>query len=429
MRVKTGVLSYLIFIIILVALAFISLKSQKIEPNQLATDKKAPKFITKTLDDGYQMKKYVPKGVQIINEDLMEPGLTLVPMFLLDQVELINHQGEVINRWDVRTKRARLLKNCNLVVVHKRKKEIESGKIRNTLHVVSEYDWSGNLIREFKVDGEVHHDTRMFNKQNLMILHRYYAYPNDPKLNYPNLLEKYPSYRIKYDAIDILDYKTGEQLFHWNFLNSYKANSCGGFGCPWKSPRFIRADKDHIDWTHINSVSEIPENRWYQAGNQAFRPGNLMLTVRNWSAILILDRESGQIVWEYNGDKQGIFEGGHDAYLIPEGLNGAGNILMFDNGDPRLKWNRRPYKSRVLEINPITQETVWMFDDEGRLFSQSMGSAERLKNGNTLISQDSSWRILEVNNSGEILWQYNAEGHTSRANRYPPNYCSEFPKN
>ena len=427
---KSNFTSYLLLVVALIALGFFLVKSEKpLEQQQGKSEKQVVlKTITKTLKNGEPVKKYVPEGVQIVIEDKMEPGYTLVPMFTKDRIQLLSHQGQVINTWNIRTKRTRLLENCNIIVVHKRdnEKDAEGNKVRNTTHIVSEYDWDSKLVREFTVKGEVHHDTRIFSDQKIMILNRYYIPRNDPLINYPNIVSNYPGYTLKYDVINIVDYQSGKNIFKWDFLENYKADECSSFGCPVKSERFVRVDKEHIDWTHVNSVSEIPENKWYKAGHLEFKPGNMILTVRNWSAIIILDPETKKIVWEYGGSKQNLFEGGHDAYLVPEGLPGAGNILMFDNGDPRLKLNRHPYKSRVLEINPVTLETIWSFDDDGELFTQSFGSAQRLKNGNTLISQDGAWRVIEVNPAGELLWQYNAGGPTSRAERYPPGYCSRF---
>ena len=133
----------------------------------------------------------------------------------------------------------------------------------------------------------------------------------------------------------------------------------------------------------------IPENNRYLSGDQRFRPGNLILLPRNFWQILIIDKLSAKVVWIYpegitklplKGDR---LVRGHEAHMISEGLPGAGNILLFDNGLEGV----RDY-SIIREIDPISKETVWRYEDRKNFFGNAGGSVQRLTNGNTLISQD-----------------------------------------
>jgi len=102
--------------------------------------------------------------------------------------------------------------------------------------------------------------------------------------------------------------------------------------------------------------------------------------------------------------------------MIEKGLPGAGNILLLDNG------RNGGQKSRVLEINPITREIVWSYTAPG-FYTASAGSAQRLFNGNTLISEDRKGHVFEVTASGDVVWEYQSEFETRRAARYALNYC------
>src|SRR3954471_20276767 len=94
------------------------------------------------------------------------------------------------------------------------------------------------------------------------------------------------------------------------------------------------------DWLHINSLSYVGPNRWYDAGDRRFHPDNVIWDAREANIIAIVDRQSGKIVWKlgprYDGNdaekKLGWIIGQHHAHLIPQGLPGAGNLLVFDNG-------------------------------------------------------------------------------------------------
>jgi hypothetical protein len=137
---------------------------------------------------------------------------------------------------------------------------------------------------------------------------------------------------------------------------------------------------------------------------------------RKANFIAIISRETGEIVWRVGPDyspgnpedKLGQIIGMHHAHMIPKGLPGEGNILVLDNGgfagygDSKI----RAY-SRVLEFNPITMEIVWEYSDRTgldipfsgenqRFFTLFNGSAQRLPNGNTLITDGVTGAIIEV---------------------------------
>jgi uncharacterized protein (UPF0248 family) len=100
--------------------------------------------------------------------------------------------------------------------------------------------------------------------------------------------------------------------------------------------------------------------------------------------------------------------------MIPLGLPGAGNILVFDNGAgtgyPLKK--RAPGYSRVVEIDPETKQVVWAYDarQSGQnvrdFWSDIVSSADRLPNGNTMICQGARGRIFEIDPTGAIVWEY-----------------------
>ena len=113
--------------------------------------------------------------------------------------------------------------------------------------------------------------------------------------------------------------------------------------------------------------------------------------------------------------------GQHHPHIIPEGLPGAGNLLVFDNGGqagygapnasaPTGTNSVRRISSRVLELNPVTFEVVWEYSIPGQeqimFFSQYVSSAQRLPNGNTLITEGADGRIFELALNEDIVWEY-----------------------
>lgn len=182
------------------------------------------------------------------------------------------------------------------------------------------------------------------------------------------------------------------------------------------------------DWLHMNAASYVGPNHWYDEGDERFNPDNVIWSSRNANIIAIVDR-SGAVVWRMGPDYRDVPElaelgqiiGQHHPHIIPEGLPGAGNLLVFDNGGiagygapnpaaPTGVGSVRRISSRVLEVNPVTFEKVWEYSIGGQeqitFFSQYVSSAQRLPNGNTMITEGAIGRIFEVTPENEIVWEY-----------------------
>src|SRR5699024_6319086 len=81
-----------------------------------------------------------------------------------------------------------------------------------------------------------------------------------------------------------------------------------------------------------------------------------------------------------------------------------GDILMFDNWGHFETGNL----SRVLQFDPETMKITWTYHGtaEHPLQSKIRSSAQRLPNGNTLITESNAGRLVEVTPDGDIVWEY-----------------------
>ena len=52
------------------------------------------------------------------------------------------------------------------------------------------------------------------------------------------------------------------------------------------------------DWMHINSMSVLGPNKWYDAGDKRFHPDNIIIDCRDANIILIIEKATGDIVWK-----------------------------------------------------------------------------------------------------------------------------------
>ena len=190
-----------------------------------------------------------------------------------------------------------------------------------------------------------------------------------------------------------------------------------------KAASGVNAARGSFDWLHVNSATYVGPNRWFDQGDTRFTPNNVIISSREASLLAIVGRD-GSIVWRLGPDFTESKElrairqiiGQHHAHLIPKGLPGAGNLLVFDNGgasgygftNPIAPEGRGAFvrpTSRVLEINPVTLELVWSYSNP-RFFSTNISSAQRLLNGNTLVTAGAGGRMFEVTKEGAIVWEY-----------------------
>ena len=220
----------------------------------------------------------------------------------------------------------------------------------------------------------------------------------------------------------------GEVLWDWMPAENFEQ-----FGWSEAAKNAIMRRCRNQNGVFQNTASYVGPNKWFDAGDERFHPDNIITDDRA-TMVYIISKQTGEIVWrvgpEYDMDpalkKLECIIGPHHAHMIPQGLPGAGNILVFDNGGaagygdpnpgaPDGTWNALRDHSRVLEVDPTTLEIIWQFTamtqgfpdgEEVRFYSRYEGGAQRLPNGNTLITESRRGRILEVTPDSETVWEY-----------------------
>ena len=152
------------------------------------------------------------------------------------------------------------------------------------------------------------------------------------------------------------------------------------------------------DVFHANSVDVLSED--HAEAFPIFSAGDILISLRNVSALIVIDGESEEVKWISSG----LTVVQHQASFLP-----TGSILVLDNAGGNQKRPFRVDRSRVVEIAPVTQEIVWRYPLLGQkvdFFTGMLGYAERLPGGNTLITESMQGRAIEVSPKGELLWEY-----------------------
>ncbi|MBW1647167.1 MAG: aryl-sulfate sulfotransferase [Deltaproteobacteria bacterium] len=344
-------------------------------------------------------------------------------------------------------------------------------------------DWDGKVVRRVPRAG-MHHDYQFegnpvgyhapgmvvdnYKGKMLILSHKFThnQYITDKELYDDYIVE------IDRDGNIVWEWTASEHFKEMNFPLEFKKTL-------YKYPTYSMTrtpGRKGADWIHVNSASYLGPNKWYDEDPETykvFHPDNIIISNRQTNTSCIIEKATGKIVWQIGpyyypdsvwefGGKQykyayrklGQIIGQHHTHMIPKGLPGEGNILVYDNGGyagygPRnpgahLGWSdaRRDY-SRVIEFDPRTLKVVWEHSakkmgmrNKYQFYSDYVSSAQRLPNGNTLITNGAVGQLQEVTPDHEIVWEYispyyNKNGKYNlvyRAYRIPYDYVPQIPK-
>lgn len=314
-------------------------------------------------------------------------------------IRLIDMNGNVVHTWTVEpyfNKRVRVLPNGHIVYV---------GPDRSII----EYDWDSDEVWRHEGIGSVNDMRVLPNGNRLLVAHEPIPQEFQDQVKDVDMRPWWePRQRGSEETqrgADVYEINLdGDIVWEWHAHNHLDLN------------RFSPATPLG-DWLHVNTISPIPENKWYDGGDERFKPGNILVNARNIDAMYIVSRDTKEVVWEGTHTYKGGMAHSHEPEMIEKGLPGEGNIILFDNG---LFPKQRAHSGQtfVMEINPVTQEVEWMYESEGyaniKFFSKTMGTQRRLPNGNTFISEDNTGRLFQVTPEGKTVWEYVNRGGTTR---------------
>jgi hypothetical protein len=211
------------------------------------------------------------------------------------------------------------------------------------------------------------------------------------------------------------------------------------YGDPAQHPELVDINyvpRPTADWVHMNSIDYNPQldqiivgsrslNEFWiidhsttteeaagHTGGRYKKGGDLLY---RWGNPAVYRRGAGLDQMLFNQ---------HDVQWIAEGLPGAGNVLLFNNGEQNSINDFSTADELTLPVNddgtytipngkPFgPEELTWTFEDPRNLFSPRISGVQRLPNGNTLICSGTQGVLQEVTPQGQTIWLY----------RNPPRY-------
>ncbi len=394
-----------------------------------------------------------PTGTTIYDPEKCQSGYTLFTG-MGKGVILIDMNGKVVRFWEgLNGFPCKMIKGGYLLASRGAR---EATDAYQDMQDVTMVDWDGNIEWTFEHNQQVtdeiagehwvarqHHDYQLegnpvgypcpgqesttdFQKV-LMLTH------NDvrkPKISPQLLLE---------DRLIEID-REGNLLWEWNMLDHFNEFDLteAQKNVMYRDPNIQDAGPEgQGDIFHVNCASYLGPNHWFDEGDERFAPDNIIMDSREANIMWIVDHESGKVVWQVGPDFTksrelrifGTIIGPHHTHMIPKGLPGAGNVMVYDNGGwagyglpsqtskMGLKAERRD-GSRVVEFDPTTMKIVWKCEGEqlgnqpgfpftsNYFYSPLTSDAQRLENGNTLICEGTSAKIMEFTPDNKLVWEY-----------------------
>lgn len=304
------------------------------------------------------------------------------------EVILMNMDGDILHRWykefediwpdrtpveDYGTyvRRCHLFDNGDILAVYD-----ESGLVR--------LDRDSNVVWTF--DEPTHHDVGVGADGRIYVLTHYLL--ERPKVR--------KGERILDDHVVVLS-ADGEVLDRVSLIDAF-------LDSPFD--RVVERVPARKDVFHTNSI-EVLDGRFVDR-HPAFAAGNLLVSLREIDIVAVVDMKKHAVAWIM----WGMWKHQHHPTMLDNG-----NMLVFDNlghyGMSKV-FEFDPFAQPAIasypyqEFDPLRQEVTWSYEGttRNRFFSRFCGTAQRLGNGNTLITQSDSGRVFEVTPEGNIVWEF-----------------------
>ncbi len=318
-----------------------------------------------------------------------------------------------------------LLKNFKANVTKNDSSKIEQGLIFLDNGIVM--DRRGNLVLITDSFGVEKRDFTLTNENTLTYIQNNVAYETalNGKLLWKSKEIKTATYTLFFFHHDLIKLKNGNYLI----LCKTKLNVAPASN-PELNEAIVELTKNNeIKWywderSHLPDTTSIHKSHL----NSLFYNDSLnqiIVSSRDLNTLFFIDRSSGKIVKSIGyplsntleNYQQVLFSGQHSAQLLSNN-----NILLFNNNS---KFGRNG-SSSVLEIKQPTKENpvvdsdflfLYEFEETDQNYCAKGGDANKLENGNYLISSSANNRNFEINKT-KVLWECKPQKFDSTSARW-----------
>ena len=178
---------------------------------------------------------------------------------------------------------------------------------------------------------------------------------------------------------------------------------------------------ENTDIFHLNDVEPFP----LTLEEDFFRQGDVIVSLRNINTVFVFNSETDEIKYISFGQ----FVRQHD----PDFIDGNTFSVFDNNNDSTLSPEQRQSRIVIVSARENSSEVFFEGTPENPFFTHIMGKHQWQPDGNLLITESVSGRGFEVNQQGEVVWEYinyvddEVVGIVEEVQRLPEAYSNIFP--
>ena len=371
-------------------------------------------------------------------------GYTLLAPTSSTSTYLIDNCGQVINSWSSNYRPgevAYLIADGQMLRACRFPGSFNGGGVGGRLEW---YDWEGNMVWAYNyanAEHHQHHDVEVLPNGNILLM----AWESRSKEEAIAMGRDsteisnqgvWPEQIIELEPVGDSGANIVWEWHLWDHLIQDFDPGKPNFGEVAEHPELFdinyRASRFETDWIHANSLDYNPEL------------DQIILNSRNMNEFWIIDHSTttaeaashsggnsgkgGDLLYRWgnpqtydrgDADDQRLF-GQHDVNWIPQGYPGAGQIMIFNNGQGRPAGNfssidviQAPvdanghYSINAQEAyGPTSLAWNYIANPATDFYSGRISGAQRMPNGNTLICEGINGHVFEVDENGSLVWDY-----------------------
>ncbi|PIG88576.1 hypothetical protein AARAC_000975 [Aspergillus arachidicola] len=308
----------------------------------------------------------------------VSPGYILYTPLTSRTAHLISTTGEEVHKWTLpyrAGRHARLLPDGNLAYngAHPDAPNLFPMWAKYRGGAMIQVSPFGEIIREYR-DPKAHHDQHHLPDGKILYTTLEALTPEEAaKVQGGITGSEAPGGIVYGDCIKLVD--------PWSTSNKSSSEDFEGDGKGGAKLLWTWRAIDHLDPELFRMHQDYPREHWPLINSVSFdSDGN------------IIARCETRLLWLLSAGRQ-----------LP-----SGDLLIFDNGVFRPGISV-PF-TRAIVVARETKEIIWEYKDRSTggigLFTPFMGSAQKLPNGNVVLCEAATGRILEATESGEVVWEF-----------------------
>jgi hypothetical protein len=403
----------------------------------------------------------MPRGL-LRNEPGATPGYVLFQPSGGGTVYLVDNEGRAVHVWETPNAPGgdlELLPNGHLLRGARDPEQL-GFKTGGTGGLLQELDWDGSVVWEWKLSDASrvhHHDVTVLPNGNVLLLAWEAKTPDEARAKgrRPELIPGpglWVDYVVEIEPVRPRGANVVWEWHVWDHLVQHHDPAAPDFAEPGAKPGRIDVNGDagapridaetleqlkalgyvppeatpqdvRADFLHVNAVAYHP------------RLDQIALSAPTFGEIWIVDHgtstaeaagPAGDLLYRW-GNPSAYGRGGpqrffyqHDVRWIPDGWDGAGNLMVFNNGRDRPEG---PWSSIDEWTPPLAEDgryplpdgqpfgpevLAWQYRaaEPTSFYAPFVSGAQRLANGNTLVAAGTGGELFEVTRGGEVVWEY-----------------------